>query len=154
MTLPELPLAGIRIVDFTVVIAGPVATAKLTDMGAEVIKVESARRFDNTRNYAGLPSGEPGERPYNRRALFNIRNRSKLGITLDLTTAKGVEVFMIIQGIVGGERNGRGGFGVETAPTDPDPVEFIRPSSRLATAPMERGNRHSQCRERHPPWRA
>lgn len=87
------PLTGIRIIDCSQIWAGPFATKLMGDMGAEVIKVESARRFDNTRNYAGLPSGEPGERPYNRRALFNIRNRSKLGITLDLTTAKGVEVF-------------------------------------------------------------
>ena len=39
------------------------------------------------------PRGEPGERPWNRGAHYNQRNRGKLGITLDLTAPAGKEIF-------------------------------------------------------------
>ena len=91
--MPAKPLEGIRVVDCSQIWAGPFATKAMGDMGAQVIKVESARRVDNTRRYGSLPGGERGDRPYNRRGAFNSRNRSKMGITLDLTTDQGKNVF-------------------------------------------------------------
>jgi benzylsuccinate CoA-transferase BbsF subunit len=98
--MAPMPLKGLRILDVTQVWAGPSCTKLLADMGAEVIKVESAKRMDVVRGEisprpgAGMyPDGEPGERPWNRAGLFNDRNRNKLGICLDLTHPLGVRAF-------------------------------------------------------------
>lgn len=75
-------------------VAGPIAGHVLGDMGAEVIRVEPPL----ARPVAGLhvaprAEGAP-DRPYNRIVLFNEFNRSKLGLTLDLTKERGREVFL------------------------------------------------------------
>lgn len=96
------PLAGIRVVDLSIVWAGPHCTRLLADMGAEVIKVESRRQFDPIRGPAQpghpadgcYPDNEPGERPYNRHGYFNERNRNKLGLCLDLRHRRGREAFL------------------------------------------------------------
>lgn len=95
-----LPLDGIRMIDLTVSFAGPKAVACLADMGAEVIRVESIQYIDaqrgRKRQLSGMtsyPNGEPGERPWNRRAGFNQLNRNKLGITLDLNRPEGKKIF-------------------------------------------------------------
>ena len=93
-----MALEGVRILDLTHVWAGPTANKMLGDMGAEVIKVESAVRMDTVRGEANpasvgggfYPDGIPGKRPWNRTGHFNDRNRSKLGICVDLTHPKGV----------------------------------------------------------------
>ncbi|MBI2887758.1 MAG: CoA transferase [Chloroflexi bacterium] len=88
-------LEGLRILDLTQIWAGPYCSRLLADMGAEVIKVESARRFDNTRTYGIFPKGITNpQRPWNLRALFNTRNRGKLGVTIDMTTAQGKALFI------------------------------------------------------------
>jgi crotonobetainyl-CoA:carnitine CoA-transferase CaiB-like acyl-CoA transferase len=86
-----LPLSGVRILDFGIYQSAPYCGRLLGDLGAEVIKVESTRRPDPLRLQArGLyPNGDPGANPWNRSAMINNRNRSKLGLTLDLTTEDG-----------------------------------------------------------------
>jgi crotonobetainyl-CoA:carnitine CoA-transferase CaiB-like acyl-CoA transferase len=71
------PLAGIRVIDVTIAVLGPVATQILGDMGAEVIKVETADG-DPTR-YLG-PARHPGMAAY-----FLTVNRNKKSLVLDLT---------------------------------------------------------------------
>ncbi len=86
----NLPLSGIRILDLTMVWAGPSATRLLADMGAEVIKVESARSWDMLRSLHFLSGSPPGW--YDKAAYFNHNNRNKYGITLDLQSARGREL--------------------------------------------------------------
>jgi crotonobetainyl-CoA:carnitine CoA-transferase CaiB-like acyl-CoA transferase len=74
------PLAGIKIVDLSQIVSGPMATTMLADQGAEVIKVES-------------PGGDPvrslGPRKGDRSAMFIAVNRGKQGLSIDLKTQGG-----------------------------------------------------------------
>jgi crotonobetainyl-CoA:carnitine CoA-transferase CaiB-like acyl-CoA transferase len=88
----RLPLSGIRVLDLTTGWAGPYAGRLLGDMGAEVIKIESAKDWDITRA-PRLPGGDP-EKGYNRSGFFNHLNRNKLGCTLDLSHPRGRELFL------------------------------------------------------------
>jgi benzylsuccinate CoA-transferase BbsF subunit len=75
-------LSGVRVADFSWVLAGPISARHLAAMGAEVIKVETTRRPDQTR--AGV-FGEDGRQLLNQSPNFNSNNYSKLSCTLDLT---------------------------------------------------------------------
>ena len=92
-----LPLEGVRVISLSQVYAGPYATRLLADMGAEVIKIESAFRSGrggrSPQPGVVYPNGEPGERPYNRSAYYNELNRNKYAIALDLSKEKGKEIF-------------------------------------------------------------
>jgi len=90
MSAEPLPLEGIRIIDFTAYWAGPLPTAIMADLGAEVIKVESIQRPDQFRIVA--VSGDPAE-VYELSPPFNATNRNKLGLTLDLARPEGVRLF-------------------------------------------------------------
>jgi crotonobetainyl-CoA:carnitine CoA-transferase CaiB-like acyl-CoA transferase len=83
-----LPLRGVRIVDLTMGWAGPFAARHLADLGADIIKVESCRYFDW---YRGTDESEAfrQSRQYEKNLTFNLMNRNKRGITLDLTTEEG-----------------------------------------------------------------
>lgn len=81
-----LPLAGVRVVDFTWIVAGPQATRILADLGAEVIRVESEDYLDSLRFSVPAP-GTPLS--HNRSGLFNNLNRNKLGITANLHHSSG-----------------------------------------------------------------
>ena len=82
-----MPLHGIRVIDVTQVWAGPYATRFLADMGAEVIKAEGPTFADPIRTMGGATS--PPE--INLSPYFNEYNRNKLGISLDLKQAPGLE---------------------------------------------------------------
>jgi len=75
------PLAGIRVVDLTRVLAGPFCAMALADMGAEVIKVEEPGKGDDTR---GWPPFAGGEATY-----FLAVNRGKKSLTLNLKAPEG-----------------------------------------------------------------
>ena len=74
--MTALPLAGVRVLDFTWVVAGPVATRILADHGAEVIKVERK-------------PGPPGER---QRGLQGDLHRNKLSIAVNMANPRGLEI--------------------------------------------------------------
>jgi len=83
------PLEGIRILDWTQWQQGPVATAMLADLGADVIHIEHRVMGDGGRGLklVGKTDLIPG-----RAAYFECNNRGKRGITLDLAKEKGQEV--------------------------------------------------------------
>ncbi|MGC9220854.1 MAG: CaiB/BaiF CoA transferase family protein [Solirubrobacteraceae bacterium] len=75
-------LGGIRILDFSRVLAGPLATMVLADLGAEVLKVERPGVGDDTRAW-GPPYDANGQASY-----FDSVNRNKTSITIDLQDAR------------------------------------------------------------------
>jgi crotonobetainyl-CoA:carnitine CoA-transferase CaiB-like acyl-CoA transferase len=82
------PLTGVRVVDFTRVIAGPFCTQILSDMGAEVIKIENPDGGDDTRKGAGpRAGGAAGESHF-----FMTYNRGKKSVTLDFTKPDGQKI--------------------------------------------------------------
>ncbi len=82
-------LEGIRIADFSWVLAGPYATMLLAYLGAEVIKIESRKRLDQTRT--GSPTlGQANT--VETSTSFNEVNVNKLSVTLDLSSPTGVEL--------------------------------------------------------------
>jgi benzylsuccinate CoA-transferase BbsF subunit len=87
---PELPLPleGVRVIDFSWIVAGPQATRILADLGAEVIKVESESHIDSMRVGADVDPSQPS---FNRSGFHNNLNRNKLGITANLAHPKGLE---------------------------------------------------------------
>ncbi|HLY67227.1 MAG TPA: CoA transferase, partial [Chloroflexota bacterium] len=89
----SLPLEGIRVVAFTTAFAGPTVGRYLADLGAEVIKVESRKRWDNTRHASSAGTGgmmEPGGVPT--APGFGYFNRNQLGAAIDLSQDKGREI--------------------------------------------------------------
>ncbi|MDP2951753.1 MAG: CoA transferase, partial [Chloroflexota bacterium] len=87
--MARLPLEGIRVTDFTQLVAGPYDTQLLAMMGAEVIKIESRRRPDAMRR---ATTGADGVAGLNRSGGFNAVNYAKKSCTLDLTKPTGVEL--------------------------------------------------------------
>jgi len=87
---PRLLLEGVRIADFTWAWAGPFATELLAFLGAEVIKIESARRPDHARIRSltlGLSTRHLDNSP-----VFNDLNLNKMSLALDLTKPKAVDI--------------------------------------------------------------
>ncbi|MGE0597955.1 MAG: CoA transferase [Dehalococcoidia bacterium] len=85
----SLPLAGIRVLDFCWLIAGPLGTRLLADLGAEVIKVESSARLDRIREGNITP---PSGATVNTAPVFNDCNTSKKSLVLNLGTPEGLEI--------------------------------------------------------------
>ncbi|HEU4428804.1 MAG TPA: CoA transferase, partial [Myxococcota bacterium] len=85
-------LRGVRILDLTMGWAGPLAARHLADLGAEVVKIESRRRFDWWRGWELTAAFLEG-RGFEKSPAHNMVNRNKLGVTLDLTDPRGAELF-------------------------------------------------------------
>ncbi|MBL8674136.1 MAG: CoA transferase [Rhodospirillales bacterium] len=79
------PLDGIRVVDFSRVIAGPLCTQILADMGADVVKIENPDGGDDTRKGAGPRAGGPDGEHH----MFMTFNRGKRSVALDFTRPEG-----------------------------------------------------------------
>ena len=95
--MPRLPLEGIRVLDSTYVFALPYAGAQLADLGAEVIKIEGPGRPDIQPRSGGLagvfPEHDPGEDWWNRASTYNLLNRGKRSLTLDMTDPRARDLF-------------------------------------------------------------
>ena len=84
----ERPLEGLRVIDLSMFMSGPMTTLMMADAGADVIKVESVQRIDGWR--AG--GSTDVERFWENAPQFNWVNRNKQGITLNLTDQRGAAV--------------------------------------------------------------
>jgi crotonobetainyl-CoA:carnitine CoA-transferase CaiB-like acyl-CoA transferase len=79
------PLEGLRVLDCTIALAGPFASLILADLGADVIKIENPSPMSREASGLGAYKGESGH--------FLIANRNKRGMTIDLKSAAGKEIF-------------------------------------------------------------
>lgn len=79
------PLEGIRVLDLTQAYSGPFCTMNLADHGAEVIKIETPETGDQTRGWGPMENGYSG--------YYAYINRNKKGITLNLKTEEGKQLF-------------------------------------------------------------
>jgi len=95
-TLPEhpqrpadrpTPLQGLRVIDFTQFVSGPMATLILGDLGAEVIKIESPDGGDSFRRYPPIDPALPTQG-----APFMWTNRNKRSVAIDLKSAEGSSI--------------------------------------------------------------
>jgi benzylsuccinate CoA-transferase BbsF subunit len=89
------PLEGIRVLDLSWVMVGPAAGRYLGDLGAEIIKVESATRIDPLRFLPPFQDGQPG---LERSVSYQNLNSGKRCITLDLKHERGREVVLRLVG--------------------------------------------------------
>ena len=76
------PLKDIRVLDLSRVLAGPFCSMNLSDLGADIIKVEMPKRGDDTRAYPPFINGVS--------SYYLSLNRGKKSITLDLRKPEGV----------------------------------------------------------------
>src|SRR5437588_10939418 len=93
--MTELPLTGLKVADFSWVVAGPLVGRSLADFGATVVRVESSTRIETARMMQPFYDGTPG--PENS-ALYGTCNAGKLGVTLDLKSDEGRAV---ARGLIG-----------------------------------------------------
>ncbi|MCR4268126.1 CaiB/BaiF CoA-transferase family protein [Nitratireductor sp. ZSWI3] len=80
----QLPLDGIRVIDFTQVMLGPCATQMLGDLGADVIKIERPGQGDLSRNVFGSKTQAQVNNP-----IFYSLNRNKRSVEIDVREEKG-----------------------------------------------------------------
>src|SRR5258707_15223219 len=78
------PLSGIRVLDFSKVLAGPLCTQYLGDMGADIIKIEPCKGGDDTRMWPPFEDGEG--------TIFLSVNRNKRSLAVDLKSAEGLAI--------------------------------------------------------------
>ena len=81
----DRPLAGIRVLDLSRVLAGPLCTQQMSDMGAEIIKLEHPKTGDDTR--AMRPPEAGGEATF-----YLAANRNKKSLALDFAKPEGAEI--------------------------------------------------------------
>ena len=86
------PLAGIRVLDLTRVLAGPWAAQNLADLGAEVIKVERPKKGDDSRAFGPpwLKNAEGEDTAES--AYYATANRGKKSVTVNLSSAEGQRI--------------------------------------------------------------
>jgi crotonobetainyl-CoA:carnitine CoA-transferase CaiB-like acyl-CoA transferase len=114
------PLAGLRILDLSRILAGPWATQLLADLGAEVWKVEKPGSGDDTRSWGppwlGGDGGEGGESAY-----FLSANRGKRSLAIDFTQPAGAALVraLAVQGRMCWSRTSRSAGWPSTGSTGP-----------------------------------
>ncbi len=84
MARAKAPLAGVRVLDLTRVLAGPFCAMLLGDMGAEVVKIEEPGKGDDTRSWPPFIHGEA--------TYFMSVNRNKQSVTLNLKAPEGRDI--------------------------------------------------------------
>ncbi len=88
------PLAGVRVLELTTAVAGPVAGCTLADLGAEVIKIEAPNARAAAHAAAPPPVEGAPDHPWNRAPFFNDLHRGKRLLNMDLAHPEGRALFL------------------------------------------------------------
>jgi crotonobetainyl-CoA:carnitine CoA-transferase CaiB-like acyl-CoA transferase len=98
MTTEAGPLAGVRVLDLSRILAGPVATQLMGDLGADVIKIERPGAGDDTRQWGPPWFLGDGGASIGESAYFLSANRNKRSVTIDLARLAGQELIRALAG--------------------------------------------------------
>src|SRR5919109_5470066 len=90
--MSALPLTGIKILDLTRVLAGPLSAQMLADLGAEVIKVERPGGGDDARAFGPPYLVDPEGKENNNNSFYLCANRNKKSVTVNLAKPDGQEI--------------------------------------------------------------
>src|ERR1700732_26667 len=90
--MSALPLSGIKILDLTRVLAGPLSAQMLADLGAEVIKIERPGSGDDARAFGPPYLVDPEGKENNNNSFYLCANRNKKSVTVDLAKPEGQEI--------------------------------------------------------------
>src|SRR3974390_1574650 len=90
--MSALPLSGIRILDLTRVLAGPLSAPMLGDLGADVIKIERPGGGDDARAFGPPYLRDPEGKENNNNSFYLCANRNKRSVTVNIARAEGQEI--------------------------------------------------------------
>lgn len=142
----ELPLSGTRVVDLTMGWAGPLATRQLADMGAEILKVESCQHPDWWRGTEINPA-QPDDVSFETRLQFQFVNRNKTGVTLDLRSVDGRELFIRLVASSDAVVNNFSAGTMDRLGLGYDALKAVNPDIIMLSMPaFGTGNAWSMCR--------
>jgi crotonobetainyl-CoA:carnitine CoA-transferase CaiB-like acyl-CoA transferase len=90
--MSALPLSGIKILDLTRVLAGPLSAQMLGDLGAEVIKIERPGTGDDARAFGPPYLRDPEGKANNNNSFYLCANRNKKSVTVNIAKPEGQEI--------------------------------------------------------------
>src|SRR6201995_3870964 len=90
--MSALPLSGIKILDLTRVLAGPLSAQMLADLGAEVIKIERPGTGDDARAFGPPYLVDPEGKENNNNSFYLCANRNKRSVTVNIASAEGQQI--------------------------------------------------------------
>ncbi|UFZ06486.1 CoA transferase [Bradyrhizobium ontarionense] len=90
--MSALPLSGIKILDLTRVLAGPLSAQMLADLGAEVIKIERPGTGDDARAFGPPYLEDPDGKANNNNSFYICANRNKKSVTVNIASPEGQEI--------------------------------------------------------------
>ena len=90
--MSPLPLSGIKILDLTRVLAGPLSAQMLADLGAEVIKIERPGGGDDARAFGPPYLADPQGKENNNNSFYLCANRNKKSVTVNIATGEGQQI--------------------------------------------------------------
>ncbi len=88
--MPDQALAGMKVIEFGDFISAPFCAKLMADLGAEVIKIERPKAGDESRRFGPFPNDVPH---LEKSGLYVYLNGNKLGVTLNPSTATGLDIF-------------------------------------------------------------
>src|SRR2546430_8769200 len=92
MFMSPLPLQGIKILDLTRVLAGPLSAQMLADLGAEVIKIERPGGGDDARAFGPPYLVDPKGKQNNNNSFYLCANRGKKSVTVNIASQEGQDI--------------------------------------------------------------
>src|SRR6201989_2549555 len=90
--MSALPLTGIKILDLTRVLAGPLSAQMLADLGAEVIKIERPGSGDDARAFGPPYLVDPEGKENNNNSFYLYANRNKRSVTVNIASPEGQQI--------------------------------------------------------------